>query len=77
MAPMIERNPERPSSILPADEAVAMFDREARRVTGMSGPEFLAKWNAGRHEDVDLCSTREGRGLLDLVLLIPFGRRIS
>jgi hypothetical protein len=62
-------------SILPADEAVAMFDREARRVVGMSGAEFIARWDAGEYEDVDLDSSREGRDIIGLSGLIPFGRQ--
>ena len=54
------------------EEAHAIFDREARRVMGMSGPEFLQRYDAGEfahaHED------GENLALMSLEFLIPWGR---
>jgi hypothetical protein len=60
-------------SVLASDEARALLDREVRRVMGMSADAFLAKWEAGDLEN--LPDTPEGREIVYLVLLIPFGRR--
>jgi hypothetical protein len=65
---------ERKSTILPPDEARALFDRQARRLLGMSGEEFLVKWDAGEYSHCDLDATPEGRRIAYLIMLIPFGR---
>jgi hypothetical protein len=36
---------------LTEEEAAALFDREARRRLGMSGPEFIAAWESGQFDD--------------------------
>jgi hypothetical protein len=59
-------------SVLPRDLAVALFDQESRRIVGIPGEEFLAKWDAGQYRNFD--DTPEGRELAYLILLIPFGR---
>lgn len=60
-------------SVLPAAEARALFDRQARRLLGLSADEFLARWDAGAYRDLE--DTPEGRKLGYLALLIPFGRK--
>ena len=35
------------------EEAQRIFDRNARKYLGMSGDEFLRKWDAGEIEDPD------------------------
>jgi hypothetical protein len=57
---------------LPVDEGHRLFDREARRLLGMSGDEFLARWDAGEFND--LPDTPEGRQIMRVAYLIPFGR---
>ncbi len=54
------------------DEAHAIFDAEARDVMGMSGEEFLRRYDAGDFADVH----REGEDtdFTELELLLPFGR---
>ena len=74
MALKAETTTEERSSILSAEEALTIFDREARRVAGMSGEEFLAKWDAGDYAHIDLDATREGRDIIGLWLLSPLGR---
>jgi hypothetical protein len=64
-------------SVLSPEECAALFDHVARRLAGMSGKEFLAKWDAGEYRDLDLDATPEGRNIVYLSLLIPFGRRLS
>ena len=62
-------------TVLDAELGIAMFDQEARRVVGISGDEFLARWDAGEFRDWE--DTPEGRKLSFLILLIPFGRRVA
>jgi hypothetical protein len=58
------------------EEALAFFDREARKTLGISGDEFLRRWDAGEYRPVP--DTREGRKIGLLVMLIPLaGRKIS
>lgn len=65
---------ERGYHIATPEEGVAFFDREARRVTGLSGEEFLRRFDAG--EVVADDNTRAGREIGYLILLIPFARRV-
>lgn len=73
MALPIETIPEDPPIVMPAELGIALFDQEARRIVGMSGDEFLERWDAGEFRDWE--DTPEGRELEYLILLIPFGRR--
>jgi hypothetical protein len=61
-------------AVLPPDEAIALFEQEAWRLVGISGKQFLAKWDAGEYRDLD--DTSGGRDIAYLALLIPFGRRL-
>lgn len=51
---------------LTREEGIAMFDRQARDRLGMSGQEFLRKWEAGEIEDPDR------NDVMMLVMMIPF-----
>jgi hypothetical protein len=62
---------ERPTTLSP-EEGRAFFDREARRVLGISGDEFLARLDAGEYDDIP--DTPEGWPILRLSMLISFGR---
>lgn len=53
---------------LTREEGMAMFDRQARERLGMSGEEFLRKWDAGEIDDPDR------NDVLMLVMMIPFIR---
>jgi hypothetical protein len=54
------------------DEARELFDRRARQTLGMSGDEFLRRWDAGEIADPDRTE------IVELVLLIPLlGRPIA
>lgn len=72
MATTVRTTTQQPPSVLPAAEARALFDRQARMLLDLSGEEFLARWDAGEYRD--LPDTPEGRQIGYLVLLIPFGR---
>lgn len=50
------------------DEGRRMFDRAAREALGISGAEFLAKWDAGEYEDND------DPAVTRVAMLIPFAR---
>ena len=77
MAAEVEETTKTGYRILPPDEAHAFFDGVARQIVGMSGDEFIAKWDAGDYADLPLDETPEGREIIHLALLIPFGRRLS
>ncbi len=38
---------------LSPEESAAEFDRQARRRLGMSGEEFLRRWDAGEFPDIE------------------------
>lgn len=75
MAQTVEETTQHLPTVLPEELAIAMVDQEARRVVGVSGDAFLERWDAGEFRDV--ADTPEGRKLMFLILLIPFGRRIA
>jgi hypothetical protein len=53
---------------LSREEGRAMLDRAARQDLGISGDEFLAKWDAGKYEDAD------DPAVTRVAMLIPFAR---
>lgn len=57
---------------MPVEQARAFFDSEARRVTGMSGEEFIRRYDAG--EIIFDDETPKGREVIYLTQLIGFGR---
>lgn len=61
-------------TVLPPEEARAFFDRKARAILGISGPEFLRRWDAGEYRNLTE-ETREERDIMRVAELIPFGRR--
>jgi hypothetical protein len=53
------------------EEAVAFFDRNARALLGISGEEFLRRWDAGEfHDRFDV-----DPDITSLVMLMPFAGR--
>ena len=55
-------------------EGRALFDYQARKELGISGEEFLGRWDAGEYRDlVDAVMVRK---IERLTMLIPFARRI-
>ncbi len=56
------------------EEAHAIFDEEARQVMGMSGEEFLRRFDAGEYDNHPDTSAKEDLDFWRLVMSIPFGR---
>jgi len=53
---------------LSAEEGRALFDKTARRILGISGDEFLVRWDRGDYErEHDMAITK-------VAMLIPFAR---
>jgi hypothetical protein len=53
----------------------AVFDYQARKVMGMSGEEFLRRYDAGEYDEA---ADEPGHGhVMSLIMLIPFGRQVS
>ena len=61
--------------ILTEEEGIALFDAEAHKALGISGEEFLRRWDAGEIPPVP--DTPEGRPLGHLVMMLPLVRRIK
>lgn len=62
--------------VIEGEEGRAYFDRRARALLGISGEEFLRRWDAGEYRPVP--DTPEGRKVGRLVMLMPFaGRSLS
>lgn len=58
--------------LLPTAEAFALFDQQVRRLMdGMSGREFIQRWNAGDFDD--LADEPGQRHIMRLGLMIPGG----
>lgn len=58
--------------VMTREEGIALFDRDARRALGISGEEFLRRWDAGEYQPVP--DTVEGRAIEQLAVMIPFVR---
>ena len=58
---------------LSEQEADELFDRICRREMGVSGAEFLRRWDAGDFADVDVDSVP---GLTDVVMALPMVREV-
>lgn len=56
---------------LNADESARSFDGIAQREMGLSGIEFLRRWDAGEYEGIDLDSVP---GLVDVWMALPLVR---
>ena len=56
------------------EEGRELFDREARRLFGISGDEFLRRWDSGEYGPIP--DTPEGRKLGRMYGLISFVRRV-
>ncbi|MBA2521395.1 MAG: hypothetical protein H0V24_17195 [Chloroflexia bacterium] len=57
---------------LTVDEARAMFDRRARRELGISGEEFLRRWDAGEFQPIP--DTPAGWKVGRLYMMMPLVR---
>lgn len=73
MALPAEPKPTSRPTRLSREEGHELFDYVAREIAGMSGPEFLARYDAGEIEEPG-DETSEDWALRRLIMLIPFGR---
>jgi hypothetical protein len=55
------------------EEGRSLFDAAARRELGMSGEEFIRRWDQGEFRDA--LNGPEHVKLMRLVMLMPFGRQ--
>lgn len=58
--------------ILSEEEAWEFFNDQAQRILGISGEEFLRRWDRGDYRPVP--DTPEGWPIAGLVMLMPVGR---
>lgn len=70
MATTIERRGSEGQAVTP-EEGWATFDRQARKILGISGEEFLRRWAAGEYREV--ADAPGHRAIMRLALLAPFG----
>lgn len=54
---------------LSPEEAVEYFDGVARHYLGISGDEFVARWDAGEYDGVD------DEFVIPVAILLPFKRK--
>jgi len=67
-----EREPIEGVQIISAAEAREIFDYQARRLMGMSGEEFLRRWDEGEFRD--LFDKRGHENLTSLVMKMGLAR---
>lgn len=60
---------------VPEEEARASFDRAAQRILGISGDEFLRRWDAGEFDG--LSEDDFGRKVIALWMLLPLVRPLD
>lgn len=53
-------------------EGIEFFDRQARKALGISGDEFLQRWDEGMYSS--LADTSDARPIRRLVMLMPLVR---
>jgi hypothetical protein len=53
---------------LDREEGAALFDKTTRKLLGIPGTEFLARWDRGDYEDSD------DMAITKVAMLIPFAR---
>ena len=66
------REPIEGVQFISAAEARELFDYQARKLVGMSGEEFLRRWDEGEFRD--LFDKRGHAELTHLVMMMGFGR---
>jgi hypothetical protein len=72
MASKKKKHPEATYRVLTEEEGRAMFDEEAQRLLGISGEEFVHRYDAGYYDDKpDLHEE-----VIQLHLMMPFFRRV-
>ncbi len=58
--------------ILTDEEGRALFDEEAQRLLGISGEEFVRRYDAGYYDD-----NPDTPEVIELHLMLPFFRRVA
>ena len=71
MAAIVQRRDSR-IQLFDPEETRQAFDAQARELMGMSGEEFIRRWDAG--EFATIADDAEHPEVMRLALLIPFGR---
>jgi hypothetical protein len=61
---------EQPVQFVTPEEGAAIFDRQARALVGLSGEEFLRRWDAGEFRDT--ADTPGHLHVMRLVASMPF-----
>lgn len=64
-----------PSWLMPPDEARAFFEREVQRLVGMSGDEFIRRYEAGEYAEIE--DVPENWNIFRAAMLIGFGKSYS
>lgn len=54
------------------EEAWEIFDQDARHELGISGEEFLRRWDNGEYRDTQ--DDREGWKVMRVAMMLPFAR---
>lgn len=67
-----ERDAPEGVTYLTGEAALAFFEREIQRLMGISGEEFLRRYEAGEYENLE--DIPENWNVLRASFLIPFGR---
>ena len=73
LARRVRRRPVAGVHVTTASEGRALFDHQATKVLGISGDEFLRRWDAGEYRN--LPDADGARKIRRLAMLIPFARR--
>jgi hypothetical protein len=55
------------------EESYELFDRLARTVLGLSGDEFIERWDRGEYDEI--ADDPGHPGLMHLIAMIDFGRK--
>ncbi len=55
------------------EEGRELLDRHARRYLGISGEEFIERWDKGEYDDPD-DRTKNPPGVMELAMILPFVR---
>lgn len=55
------------------EEGRKLLDWQARRYLGISGEEFIERWDKGEYGDPD-DRTRNPPGVMELAMILPFVR---
>lgn len=66
------KKPERTYRILTEEEGRALFDEEAQRLLGISGEEFVRRYDAGYYD-----ANPDTPEIIELHLMLPFFRRVT